>query len=922
MRLNNIGDCPRILAQRQDESRSSRAIRVPSRVPIRALFLTLTIISLFASQFLTPVIAPAYAADVSWLSDSSGNWSTPENWSSGTVPGPNDDVIIDRPSSQVTVTVNSGNITIKSLTATDALNITDGTFKITSQSTISGSFNLNGGAQLIATGASAEFTATGPANIDNGRFLITGGGKVFLPTVEGYDTSGITGNLTVISVKDAGSLLDLSSVVTMKAGFDYGGGGVYYHYFEALDNGTVDLSSVTELTSGAGDDWAKFTTTNGGEFIFTSLASIASRIWFDFDDASYAFSNVTSLNGNIFEVTAAGQTISFPLLTNVVGSSITVKAGAILNAPQLTSFTNSTLTLQGSGQFNSGMLTDITNARFFLTNGAVFDRVAATSYDTTGLLGNLTVISVKDAGSLLDLSSVVTMQAGFNYGGGGVYYHYFEAIDNGTVDLSAVTAITSGAGDDWAKFTTSNNGKFLFLSLSQMNSAARLWFEAQTNGHIDLSSVTEISPGYNIIKATDTGAYIDLHSLCTYTNTDIIQENGGIVDHQGIPITDFINHAFFAVRSIGQSTLCSGDLCSQSEMFTYLPDGRCMRDRGILKLGTTQVDIDGIAASPNYGVLAFQLIHNATSGIVESSRLVTVQYLNGTVTAVGPPLALKEGNTYHYVLGDHLGTPQKLIKKTGQVTWDATYDLFGKASVGTQTVSNPLRFPGQYADPESGLYQNFQRNYDPMLGAYAEQDPFGVMITGANRYGYAGGNPVGIYDPTGEIVPVIAVGLAILFAVDVAWTGFELYECFKAAQDNCLNPLFLESCQNAVIGAVLPFGVGKVAKVGRRVVPRLLPTSKIRFTQDSIRRTFSDGRKVDDLIAALKSGSLSPKDVTPIRIFEKNGSLYSLDNRRLFAAHEAGTRVNTVSATAEDIAKRRISTPNNGSFVCLRGKCD
>ena len=225
----------------------------------------------------------------------------------------------------------------------------------------------------------------------------------------------------------------------------------------------------------------------------------------------------------------------------------------------------------------------------------------------------------------------------------------------------------------------------------------------------------------------------------------------------------------------------------------------------------------------------------------DSAGNVTKSYLfaPGSEWTTGP-LALKEGNTYHYVLGDHLGTPQKLIKKTGQVTWDATYDLFGKASVGTQTVSNPLRFPGQYADPESGLYQNFQRNYDPMLGAYAEQDPFGVMITGANRYGYAGGNPVGIYDPTGEIVPVIAVGLAILFAVDVAWTGFELYECFKAAQDNCLNPLFLESCQNAVIGAVLPFGVGKVAKVGRRVVPfsRIL-----NFTERQLQKKFNHAKE-------------------------------------------------------------------------------
>ena len=58
------------------------------------------------------------------------------------------------------------------------------------------------------------------------------------------------------------------------------------------------------------------------------------------------------------------------------------------------------------------------------------------------------------------------------------------------------------------------------------------------------------------------------------------------------------------------------------------------------------------------------------------------------------------------------------------------------------------------------------RDYDPEIGAYLEQDPYGIL-TGPNRYGYVYGDPVGLSDPTGEIVPIVVIGAGILFAADV-----------------------------------------------------------------------------------------------------------------------------------------------------------
>jgi RHS repeat-associated protein len=60
------------------------------------------------------------------------------------------------------------------------------------------------------------------------------------------------------------------------------------------------------------------------------------------------------------------------------------------------------------------------------------------------------------------------------------------------------------------------------------------------------------------------------------------------------------------------------------------------------------------------------------------------------------------------------------------VQWQASYDAFGKASV-SGTVTQNLRFPGQYFDVESGWNHNGFRDYLPNLGRYAEPVPLGRL---------------------------------------------------------------------------------------------------------------------------------------------------------------------------------------------------
>ncbi len=136
-----------------------------------------------------------------------------------------------------------------------------------------------------------------------------------------------------------------------------------------------------------------------------------------------------------------------------------------------------------------------------------------------------------------------------------------------------------------------------------------------------------------------------------------------------------------------------------------------------------------------------------------NGQIIAESNSSGTIIAEyvylnGQPLAKMEGANTYYYHNDHLATPQKMTDSTGTIVWAADYKPFGEATITVSTITNNLRFPGQYYDAETGLHYNYFRDYNPLTGRYIEKDRLGLR-GGINLYRYSRNNPLRYTDPWG-----------------------------------------------------------------------------------------------------------------------------------------------------------------------------
>jgi RHS repeat-associated protein len=96
------------------------------------------------------------------------------------------------------------------------------------------------------------------------------------------------------------------------------------------------------------------------------------------------------------------------------------------------------------------------------------------------------------------------------------------------------------------------------------------------------------------------------------------------------------------------------------------------------------------------------------------------------------------GGPARYYVHAPNGVPEALVTGEGRVVGELGASLFGGVDERRAGLT-PLRFPGQYADEETGLHYNRHRYYDPETGQYLSPEP--IRLEGSLRpYAYVDGH--------------------------------------------------------------------------------------------------------------------------------------------------------------------------------------
>jgi RHS repeat-associated protein len=176
---------------------------------------------------------------------------------------------------------------------------------------------------------------------------------------------------------------------------------------------------------------------------------------------------------------------------------------------------------------------------------------------------------------------------------------------------------------------------------------------------------------------------------------------------------------------------------------------------------TYQYDGDGKRLAQQAGAQSYQYVNDTTASLPvvlnENGPDGNIDYLYGRqmISATSP--AFK--NYYQY---DGLGSTSVITGSTGAGKEAYTYDPWGTLLNASDALGtkNKYKFTGEAFDSNTELLYLRARYYDPTLGRFLSRDPLQGVPTepqSLRGYQYALNNPVLLTDPSGKIVPILAV---------------------------------------------------------------------------------------------------------------------------------------------------------------------
>ncbi len=397
-----------------------------------------------------------------WTNPSGGSWDAASNWSTGTVPGPADDVVINVSGATPTVTISSNVESVNSITASDPLVISGGGLTVAANSTISG-LSMSGG---ILNG-SGTVTVTGAFDWTGGDLDGTGN-----TTITRLGTLSIAGSSTKFLTGD--HVLNNEGTGTWSGTWEFDGSPG-----STFDN-TGTFTALNDANFSNGGAGAGVILNNSGTFTKSGTSGTTSFI-----------GNILNNSGTV-AVDSGTLSLNAGFATQVESGTFDVAPGAVLQfASNIDTLSEGDVQLDagtqllGSGlyELDLGTITvnaDVSVADFTMTGG------------TQNGLGTLTVTGSFDwTGGDLDGAGNTTVASGGTFSIAGPSTEY---LTEGHILNNDGTATWSGTGKFYGSSGSTFNNAGMFNVLSNAEFIGNILNNSDT---VDVESGTlSLNAGY------------------------------------------------------------------------------------------------------------------------------------------------------------------------------------------------------------------------------------------------------------------------------------------------------------------------------------------------------------------------------------------------------------------------------------------
>ena len=320
-----------------------------------------------------------------WIGGS-GDWSSPGNWSEGRVPAAEDDVLIDDPAAELTITLSGGSQSIRSLVSREQLRLTGGSLALAGTMHTSGSVTLAGGTirgGTVVTTNGAGLVVTASSVLDG----VTMQADLLMRAVENRNSS------VVLTVRNR---LTLDGTITMRRTQDESGAVIL------LFEGAQTFWGTGQVVF-QGPDWRNnamgynFVESSGGQLTIGPGITIRGQIGI-VGDSSTLLVNRGTIRADVsgHTITVKGSSVAnYGTMEAINGGSLSLNN--IINHATC-SAVNGSMSL-GDAWTNAGVLT-VSNSTLNL--GSSFTLATLGMLERTGGVVNLT-------GTLLNTNTTLAL---------------------------------------------------------------------------------------------------------------------------------------------------------------------------------------------------------------------------------------------------------------------------------------------------------------------------------------------------------------------------------------------------------------------------------------------------------------------------------------------------------------------------------